>query len=108
MQLKVVHKPGAKVLGPNIDVELQQKVFYVDRREDTYATFFDMVYKDFIGDDNPNGKKRENFRLRAYNVQYQIMLDTYDDRENDTLEVLKIYPMKTLAFEEKADEDTFE
>ena len=36
------------------------------------------------------------------------MLDTYDDRENDTLEVLKIYPMKTLAFEEKADEDKFE
>ena len=68
MQLKVVHKPDAKVLGPNVEFEIQQKVFYVDRREDTYATFFDMVYKDFIGDDDSNGKKRENFRLRAYNV----------------------------------------
>ena len=36
------------------------------------------------------------------------MLDTYTGRENETLEVLKIYPMKTLAFEEKADSDTFE
>ena len=44
---------------------------------------------------------RENFRLRAYNVQSKIMLDTYDGRENETLEVLRIYPMKTLALEEK-------
>lgn len=108
MQLKVVHRPETKVLGPEADVEIQQKVFYVDRREDTYATFFDMVYKDFIGDDNPSGKKRENFRLRAYNVQYQIMLDTYTGRENETLEVLKIYPMKTLALEEKTDDEVFE
>ena len=36
------------------------------------------------------------------------MLDTYSGRESETLEVLKIYPMKTLAFEEKTDEATFE
>ena len=106
MQLKVVHKPEIKLLGPNIDFEFQQKIFYVDRREDSYSSFFDMVYKEFIGDENPD-KKRENFRLRAYNVQYQIMLDTYTGRENETLEVLKIYPMKTLAFEEKGDDDDF-
>jgi hypothetical protein len=36
------------------------------------------------------------------------MLDTYTSRENETFEVLKIYPMKTLALEEKDDEDMFE
>lgn len=42
-----------------------------------------------------------------YQESFDIMLDTYTGRENDTLEVLKIYPMRTLAFEEKADEDVF-
>ena len=65
-----------------------------------------MVYKEFVGD-NPN-KKRENFRLRAYNVQHSIMLDTYSGREKETLEVLKIYPMKTLALEEKVDSEEFD
>ena len=65
-----------------------------------------MVYKEFVGENTE--KKRENFRLRAYNVQHCIMLDTYSGRENETLEVLKIYPMKTLAFEEKTGEETFE
>ena len=36
------------------------------------------------------------------------MLDTYTGRENETLESLKIYPMKTLAFEEKAPGEVFE
>lgn len=36
------------------------------------------------------------------------MLDTYTGRENETLEVLKIYPMKSLALEEKEDDDMFE
>ena len=36
------------------------------------------------------------------------MLDTYDGREKETLEVLKIYPMKTLALEEKRTEEKFE
>ena len=81
--------------------EFIQKVFFVDRRQDTYATFFDTVFKEFFVNESQSGKMRENFRLRAYNVQSKIMLDTYDGRENETLEVLRIYPMKTLAFEEK-------
>jgi hypothetical protein len=36
------------------------------------------------------------------------MLDTYTGRESETLEVLKIYPMKTLAFEEKVPNQNFE
>ena len=35
------------------------------------------------------------------------MLDTYTGREQETLEVLKIYPMKTLALEEKLTEEAF-
>jgi hypothetical protein len=31
------------------------------------------------------------------------MLDTYQDREDLTLEQLKIYPMKSLALEERLD-----
>ena len=44
-----------------------------------------MVYTDIIGDSNLE-KQRENFRLRAFNVQYKIMLDTYTGRENETLQ----------------------
>ena len=84
---------------------METRVFYVDRREDTYNSFFDKVYNDFIKD---HTKNKSNFRLRAYNVQYSIMLDTYSGRENETLEVLKIYPMKTLALEEKLENETFE
>jgi hypothetical protein len=36
------------------------------------------------------------------------MMETYDGREQETLEVLKIYPMKTLALEEKREEESFE
>jgi hypothetical protein len=36
------------------------------------------------------------------------MLDTYTGRESETLEMLKIYPMKTLAFEEKLPNQNFE
>lgn len=37
------------------------------------------------------------------------MLDTYEGREDLSLELLKIYPMKTLALEEKkSSEDTWE
>lgn len=57
----------------------------MDRSEDTYCSFFDMVYKEVIGDDNAD-KQRENFRLRAFNVQYKIMLDTYTGREIETLQ----------------------
>ena len=36
------------------------------------------------------------------------MLDTYTGRENESFQSLKIYPMKTLAFEEKAPGEIFE
>ena len=36
------------------------------------------------------------------------MLDTYSDREKQTLQDLKIYPLKTLALEEKLPEEAFE
>lgn len=36
------------------------------------------------------------------------MQDTYTGREKETLEVLKIYPLKTLALEEKKDMEEFE
>lgn len=49
MQLKVVYKPKESSL--DVDADYAQRVFYVDRQEDTYATFFDMVYKEVIGDD---------------------------------------------------------
>ena len=84
MQLKVVYRPKESVLAPDTDMELAQRVFYVDRAEDTYATFFDMVYKEIIGDKRED-KQRENFRLRSFNVQYKIMLDTYTGRENESL-----------------------
>ena len=66
-----------------------------------------MVYKEIIGDNNQD-KKRENFRLRAFNVQYKIMLDTYTGRENESLQQLRIYPMRTLALEEKLADEEFE
>ena len=67
MQLKVVYRPKETVLVPDTEVEIAQRVYYVDRLEDTYTSFFDTVYKDIIGDENQI-KQRENFRLRAYNV----------------------------------------
>ena len=36
------------------------------------------------------------------------MLDTYTGRERETLQQLKIYPMKTLALEEKLQHESFE
>jgi hypothetical protein len=63
-----------------------------------------MTMKDYFGQDYLANIKPENYRLRAYNVQYKIMLDTYTGKEDESIEVLKIYPMKTLALEEKSDE----
>ena len=106
MRIKVVHKPDKKLLAQGIEFEMSQRIYEINRRENTYNDLFDMVYKDIIGDSNTD-KKRENFRLRMYQEANDISLDTYTGRENETLEVLKIYPLRTLAFEEKADEDKF-
>jgi hypothetical protein len=43
-----------------------------------------------------------NYRIRAYNVQNKIMMETFTGLESETLEMLKIYPMKTLIIEEKS------
>ena len=43
MHIKVIHKPSQKVLPDGVDFEVTQKVFYVNRREDTYTALFDMV-----------------------------------------------------------------
>jgi hypothetical protein len=84
MQLKVIYYPPMQIIdAQNLDDLLETKIFYVDRREDTYSTFFDKVYKEFIKDTT---KDRANFRLRAYNVQFKIMLDTYTNRDSDSLE----------------------
>lgn len=61
----------------------QAKVVLVDRKVDTYLTLKEQVLQEFFGQDkiDPN-----LFRLRAYNVQFQILLDTYQGREDLTLE----------------------
>lgn len=85
------------------------RVFYVNRREDTYEDLLNKVMKEFFGSSGDlSGKNIDNFRLRAYNVQYKIPLETYSNRAQETLEVLKIYPMKTLMLEEKDDSQVFE
>lgn len=85
----------------------ESRIFWVNRREDTYQSFFEQAMKDYFPDCYNDKIKTGNFRLRSFNVQYKIMLDTYQGREHETLEVLKIYPLKTLALEEKADVETF-
>jgi len=36
------------------------------------------------------------------------MLDTYSNREKEALDVLRIYPLKTVALEQKLDAEVFE
>lgn len=89
MQLKIVR------LGLQ-QQELDTKVVFVNRSADTLQTLFRTVLQQFCIEES------QNFRIRAYNVQNKIMMETYTGKENETLEVLKIYPMKTLVLEEKA------
>ena len=77
------------------------KVVLVDRKVDTYLSLKELVLKEYFGD----SAKDPLYRLRAFNVQFEIMLDTYQGREDLTLEQLKIYPMKTLALEKRETED---
>jgi hypothetical protein len=60
MQLKVVH---LKNNNEKVE-ESAMKIFFVNRREDSFEKFFDMVCQEFF----PADKSRENLRLRAYNV----------------------------------------
>ena len=73
----------------------------VDRKVDTYISLKQLVLKEYFGDQVSDSL----YRLRAFNVQFEIMLDTYQGREDLTLEQLKIYPMKTLALENRETED---
>ena len=73
----------------------------VDRKTDTYHSLKQLVLKEYFGDQADPSL----YRLRAFNVQFEIMLDTYQGREDLTLEQLKIYPMKTLALERRETQD---
>lgn len=102
MQLKIIH---VKSQGNDDDFELigQPKVFMVDRSVDTYETLKKMTLQDFFG-----GEDQVNpdlYRLRSFNMQFSIMMDTYEGREDLTLQQLKIYPMKTLVLEERKSVD---
>ena len=73
----------------------------VDRRTDTYNSLKKLAMDEYFPGESEETRKWtwDLYRLRAYNVQFSIMLDTYEGREDMTLEQLKIYPMKTLALE---------
>ena len=57
MQLKIAYKDESKVL-------------WVNRREDTYNSLFDKSMTEYFGKDWRQIVKKENFRLRAFNIQY--------------------------------------
>ena len=108
MMLKVV-KVKTKLaedgtLTDEFDEQEHHLVLRVDRKVDTYDVLFDMVVKEYY----PEGKDesgadldRSKFRIRSYNPQFKILMDTYEGKGDKTMDDLKIYPMKTLAFEEK-------
>lgn len=97
MQLKIIHAKTGEG-EENVKFEDGHKVVLVDRKTDTYDSLKKLVLYEYFGAEevDPN-----LFRLRAFNVQFKIMQDTYDGREDLTLELLKIFPMKTLVLEEK-------
>ena len=78
-------------------------VLKVDRKNDTYSVLKDLALNTvFEGQEiDP-----DLFRIRAFNIQHRILLDTYEGMENATLEDLKIYPLKTLALESKPSKET--
>lgn len=51
---------------------------------------------------------QSNYRLRAYNHHNRIMMETYTGLEQETLETLRIYPMKTLIIEQRLPGAVFE
>ena len=56
----------------------------VDRSVDTYQSLLQMALSEFFGSD-PQAYDPELYRLRAFNVQFSIMMDTYEGREDLTL-----------------------
>jgi hypothetical protein len=63
-------------------------VVLVDRRTDTYNSLKKLAMDEYFPDEKEAARKFtwNLYRLRAYNVQFSIMLDTYEDREDMTLE----------------------
>jgi hypothetical protein len=78
----------------------------VNREEDTYQTTFEKAYAEFLGD--REDKKPENFRIRMFNLQSKIKLETFRGREAETLESLRIFPLKVMLLEEKGEQEEFE
>ena len=58
------------------------KVVLVDRKVDTYISLKKLVLSDYFGEQ----VNEHLYRLMAFNVQFEIMLDTYQGREDLTLE----------------------
>lgn len=52
--------------------------------------------------------EKNNCRLRVYAPQTDTLLDTFHEKDNETLETLKINNYKTLALEIKKDNEVFE
>ncbi len=73
-------------------------------RTATYEELLTETLKEFEMPD----AKRENCRLRSYNVPNQTMQETYTSKDKSTLEDLRIYPQKTLVLEIKKDGEVFE
>ena len=102
MQLKIIHTKMKEDSSDDFTESEQQKIVMVDRKADTYESLKTKAMAEFFGEGKADS---ELFRLRAYNVQFKILMDTYEGREDLTLELLKIYPMKTLALEERPSKD---
>lgn len=90
MQLKVMYND-------------ESRVFWVNRHEDSLSFLFEKAVADF-----ELLERRENLRLRAFNIANNIMQDTYTGREAESFFTLKIYPLKTLVLEEKQSGEEFE
>jgi len=89
---------------------MQVKVFYEDKtrivdttRTSTYDELLDEVMKVLEIKD-----KKENCRLRSYNVPNKMMQEAYTGNELMRLNELKIYPQKSLALEIKKEGEKFE
>lgn len=80
MQLKVIH---AKMTGEDDFQEIgQAKVILVDRKVDTYTSMKQLIMKEYGVEE----KYDALYRIRMYNVQFKILMDTYEGREDLTLE----------------------
>ncbi|CAI2367721.1 unnamed protein product [Moneuplotes crassus] len=80
------------------------RVFWVNRKEDTLQSLLVQAVTEFGLED----LGIENCRLRAFNVVNDVMQETYTGKEQETFEVLHIFPLKTLGLETKTAEEEFQ